>query len=109
MNISFLDRRAWLLAGLFLVNSAAVAEAPKNSGAAAAKCVSVSGVLLAKQTNAGWRPLQAGASVPSGTALVGLPRAELSSISGDVHLRLLADIGQRGPFPVLETGITLHD
>jgi hypothetical protein len=47
--------------------------------------------------------------VPSGTLLVGMPRAELVPNSGAVQLRLLADIGQRGPFPVLEAGVILHD
>src|SRR5437588_7451 len=109
MNIPSFGRWACLLAGLLFVNSAAAAESPKNSGAAAAKCASVSGVLLAKQPGASWKAVQAGATVPSGTVLVGAPRAELTSISGAIQVRLLADIGQRGPFPVLETGITLHD
>src|SRR4051812_38292271 len=101
MNIQFCGRQCWLLAGLLVANSAAADDAPKNSGAAAAKCVSVSGVLLAKQTSGTWKAVQAGAALPSGTVLVALPRAELTSMSGGIQVRLLADIGQRGPFPVL--------
>jgi hypothetical protein len=109
MNISFRGRPGWIVAGLLLTAGAAAGDTPKDSGKPAAKCVAVSGVLLAKQADGAWKSVPAGASVPSGAALVGMPRAELAPGSGDIQLRLLADVGQRGPFPVLEAGVILHD
>src|SRR5262249_53911217 len=38
----------------------------------------------------------------------GLPKAELVSPTG-VKASLLADIGHHGPFPMLESAVTLHD
>ena len=38
---------------------------------------------------------------------VALPRADLVSSNDAVKMSLLADVGQRGPYPVLEAGITL--
>jgi hypothetical protein len=103
------SRRCWLLIGLLWAQTAAADEAPKDSGKPAAKCASVAGVLLGKEKDGTWRPIKAGAVVPSGTLLVGMPRAELMPVSGAIQVRLLADIGQRGPFPVLEAGVILHD
>ena len=99
-----------LLIGVFAPAGPARADqAIKDSGQAAAKCVSVSGILLEKQAASPWKPVTTGTELRSGTTLVGLPRAELVSASGGVLVRLLADIGQRGPLPVLEAGLKLHD
>jgi hypothetical protein len=109
MNIAPSVRHLWMLAGLFLVPTAAADEPAKNSGKPAAKSVSVSGLLLAHEPAGAWKPLLGGAAVPSGSLLVGMPRVELVSNSGAVALGMLADVGNRGPFPVLESAIILHD
>ena len=109
MHLSTGSHFACLLIGLLLTPVAADADAPKDSGTTAAKCASVSGVLLAKEPDGKWKSVQAGADVPSGVLVVGMPRVELTSPAGDVKLLLLADVGDRGPFPVLEAGIVLHD
>jgi hypothetical protein len=98
---------ASLLLGLLALQNSG--DAPKDSGKPAAKCVSVSGLLLEKQTGGTWKPVNAGESLPSGSLLVGMPHVDLVSPSGAVQVRLLADTGQRGPFPVLEAGVILHD
>ncbi len=92
-----------------LLGQSAWAEQPKDSGAVAAKCVSVAGILLNKEANHGWKPVKVGDALHSGALVIGLPRSELISPSGALQVRMLADIGNRGPFPVLEAGLTLHD
>ncbi len=109
MHLSTGSHFACLLIGLLLTPVSANAETPKDSGTAAAKCVSVSGVLLAQGADGKWQAVRTGESVPSGRLLVGMPRAELTSPAGDVKLLMLADIANRGMFPVLEAGVILHD
>ena len=109
MNTSSVCWQSLLFAGLLCPSTIAAAEAPKDSGKPAAKCSSVSGILLIKDSGGTWKPVKAGAALPSGSLLVGMPRVELTSLSEGVQLRLLADVGQRGPFPVLEAGVILHD
>ena len=84
-------------------------EPLKDSGKVATKCVSVAGVLFEQQADKSWKPVKAGEELASGALLVGLPRVEFVSGSGAVKGKLLADVGKRGPFPVLEGGIILHD
>ncbi|MCI0464464.1 MAG: hypothetical protein L0Z62_46620, partial [Gemmataceae bacterium] len=43
-----------------------------------------------------------------GSLMVALPRAEFQSRTGSVAMVLLADVGNRGPLPVLEAGVKLH-
>jgi hypothetical protein len=109
MNIASLTWPTWLSAALLLAGTTTAAEVPKNSGKPAATCVSAAGVLLVKQADGTWKATQVGGAVPSGSLVVGMPRADLVSASGTVHACLLADIAKRGPYPVLETAIVLHD
>ena len=114
MNTPLFYRRFLLFVSLVLIITWATgvlpaAEAPKNSGQPAAKCINVSGLLLNKEAGGTWKSVSAGQALASGTVLVGMPRVEIMSLTGDVQLRLLADVGQRGPFPVLESGVILHD
>lgn len=107
-------RNTWLgclliIAVFGIATSSRGGQPSKDSGRTAAKCVSINGILLEKRDGGAWKSVQAGAELPSGTTLVGLPRAELVSASGGVLIHLLADIGQRGPLPVLESGLKLHD
>lgn len=67
----------------------------------------VHGVLLTR-TDGKWRPLEKGQPAPADADLVALPDAALVSGDGTVELDMKADIGHRGPLPVLESAITLH-
>jgi hypothetical protein len=97
---------ALLLVGILLAQIPT--DLPKDSGKPAVKWVSVSGVLLERQGGS-WKAVKPGDSLASGVLTVGMPHVDLLSLSGVVQVRLLADIGQRGPFPVLEAGATFHD
>jgi hypothetical protein len=77
--------------------------------AAPAKVTAVAGTLLQRTAGPTWQSLRPGDEVRAEKTLVGLPRADLLSRNGAVQLTLLADVGQRGPFPVLEAGVVLHD
>jgi len=79
-----------------------------QAGQSPATCVAVDGALLAKTGDMHWRSVKANDDVPAGALLVALPKAELASRNGAVGIHLLADIGQRGPFPVLESAVILH-
>ncbi len=94
---------------LALLASAAPAQPPKDSGAPAAKCTASAGAVFLKAPDATWKPVSAGENLPSGRLVVGLPKAEFIGSSGAVKGALLADIGQHGPFPVLESAVILHD
>jgi hypothetical protein len=84
-------------------------EPVKDSGKPAAKCGPVSGVLFLRDSAKTWKAVKEGDMLPSGALLVGMPRAEIESASSTVKVKLLADVGQRGPYPVLEAGVVLHD
>lgn len=79
------------------------------AGEPAARVKSVAGVLLARSAaDATWHTSAAQKSLAAGTTVIAMPRSELVSGNGAVQLNLLADIGKRGPLPVLETAVTLH-
>ncbi|MFO0964120.1 MAG: hypothetical protein U0793_00850 [Gemmataceae bacterium] len=86
-----------------LVLSPAIADA----GETKVRCDVVEGALLAKETG-GWRALSKGDAAPLGVPVVALPGAQLSGADGAVTVKLMADIGQRGPLPALEAGVVLH-
>jgi hypothetical protein len=73
-----------------------------------ARCETVDGALLAYAGSKGWQPVKAGDALRAGTFLVALPKAEVVSPNGGVKLTMLADVGQRGPLPVLESAILLN-
>jgi hypothetical protein len=105
--------RAWrLTAGLVAVALLAPADTARagenKAGAGVAKCVSVAGALLQRQGDKGWRPVAAKDALPAEALLVALPKAEIESANGAVRLAMLADVGRRGPFPVLESAVALH-
>src|SRR6185503_12854854 len=64
----------------------------------------VSGILL-DRVDGGWGSLKAGSALPKNKLVVALFRSELRSANDAVGLSLIADVGQRGPFPVLEAAI----
>jgi hypothetical protein len=73
-----------------------------------AKCVSAPGALLKQEDGKPWQPVRPDGEVRAGDLLVALPRADLLSQDGAVEVLLLADVGHRGPFPVLETAVRLR-
>src|SRR5262245_36207114 len=92
-----------LLGASLLLGTRALA----GEAGAAGKVLAVHGTLLARG-DGGWAALKADAPVSGATSLVALFGAEIGSANGAVELRLLADVGQRGPLPVLEAGVTLR-
>lgn len=104
-----------LTAGLIALSALAAGTASARAGepkgrpaVGAGKCVSVAGVLLERAGEGRWRAVSPKETLPPDTLLVALPRAEIDSADGAVRLVLLADVGQRGPYPVLESGVILH-
>jgi hypothetical protein len=85
------------------------AQATGRNQAAVADCTAVAGALLEKTAPGSWQPLKAGAEVPAGKLLLALPRADLRSRNGAVELMLVADVGKRGPYPVLESAAAVND
>ena len=67
----------------------------------AGKVSAVHGTLL-ERGEGSWQALKAGATVKGGATLVALFAAELRSPNDALDVRLVADIGQRGPLPVIE-------
>src|SRR4051812_33793639 len=82
---------------------------PQKDGTTVAKVIVVDGALLGRTTTtADWQPFKTGTAVSAGTLLVALPDAQLLSPNGAVRLRMLADLGKRGPFPVFESAVRLN-
>lgn len=96
----------WLaatLAGCILGPSSSAQEA------GAFQCIAVKGTLLGR-ADGGWQSLKANASIaPPRTTLIALFEADLKCSSGGVALKMLGDIGQFGPLPVLDTAIRVLD
>jgi len=82
---------------------------PGAAAASVAACGPVAGVLLARATpGAAWRFVDEKDPIPAEALLVALPDATLFSASGTVQVNMIADIGQRGPLPVFESAVRLH-
>ncbi len=84
------------------IGSAAESHQPGS----VAKCVSAPGALL-HHVKGEWLPVKTGDELGAGGLLVALPQGELLSANGAVQLRMIVDVTQRGPFPVLETAVEL--
>jgi hypothetical protein len=74
----------------------------------AAQNTAVHGALLMRTKAGGWQSVAANAEIPADRQLVALFGAEFTSDNEAVQLRLVADVGQRGPFPVLEASVRFH-
>lgn len=68
----------------------------------------VHGALLASGKAESWESLTPTTGVPADRLLVALFGAEFRSLNGAVEARMVADVGQRGPFPVLEAALQFH-
>jgi hypothetical protein len=73
-----------------------------------AKCTAVAGALLTPAAKGAWTSVAVGSDVPVDKLLVAFFGAEFQSADGAVSAKVVADIGQRGPFPVLEAALRFH-
>lgn len=100
------DRRSLLIVfSLFLLPAPLLAQ---GKSSAAVKCTAVHGALLGRSTPGAWESLPAGAEIEGDRPVVALFGAAFQSLNGAVEARLVADVGQRGPFPVLEAAAAFH-
>jgi hypothetical protein len=94
---------------LYLCLGAGTLPAPVGAQPApAAQVGKVDGALLMRTPKRAWQALASGAAIPDGALVVALPQAELVAPDGAVQALMLADLGQRTAFPVLESAFTLH-
>lgn len=66
------------------------------------------GMLLMPAKNGAWETLAANSKVPADRLIVALFGGEFQSADGSVDAKVLADVGMRGPFPVLEAAVKFH-
>ena len=71
-------------------------------------CTQIHGALLSRASTKDWQALRAESAVPKDALLVALFGADFRSSNKAVEARMLADVGQRGPFPVLEAAVRFH-
>ncbi len=74
----------------------------------AARCTAVTGALMTPAAKNSWARLDAKSDIAADALLIAFFGAEFHSPNGAVNARLVADVGQRGPFPVLEAAIRFH-
>jgi hypothetical protein len=77
-------------------------------GNASVRCTKVHGALLMRGQSGGWQSVASGADVPENRLMVAIFGAEFHSANDAIEMRLLADVGQRGPFPVLEAAVRFN-
>jgi hypothetical protein len=94
---------------LFMLAAALASVAvPASASAQAAHVGKVDGALLVREGTGQWKPLRMGDVVPDEKLVIALPQAEIVAPNGAVHALLLADVGHRTAYPVLEAGLALH-
>jgi len=74
----------------------------------AGQCTAVQGALFTSAGKGAWKNVAPKGDVPVDQLLIALFGAEFKSANGGVEARVLADVGQRGPFPVLEAALRFH-
>lgn len=74
----------------------------------AARCTAVEGALLMADKAGTWEAIAAKSDVAADRLLVAMFGAELTSPDGAVQAKLIADVGQRGPFASFETRVRFH-
>jgi hypothetical protein len=93
------------LAATIQMPAEATAQGEKSAGV---RCVAVEGALLTQTAKGQWVSVAAKSDVPAEKLLVALFGAEFNAPGGGVNARVVADVGQRGPFPVLEAALRFH-
>src|SRR5260370_3747455 len=108
LNTRFRRWTVSIVLALWALLSFHEAALAKERGNASVRCTKVHGASLMRAQSGGWQSVASEADVPENRLLVALFGAEFRSCNGAIEMRLLADVGQRGPFPVLETAIRFH-
>lgn len=102
-------RIAVLLAVLGL-SSAIRVEAGTKLQPIVARCGPIPGVLLGKSASgADWQFIREDEPIRKDTLLVALPDAKVYSGNKAVTMTMLADVGMRGPLPVYESAVKVHE
>jgi hypothetical protein len=108
LNTQFRDRTVSIVLAFCALLSFHEAALAQDRGSATARCMKVHGALLMPAQSGGWQSVASEADVPADRLMVALFGAEFRSGNDAIEMRLLADVGQRGPFPVLEAAVRFH-
>jgi hypothetical protein len=98
----------WSLALSWLLCGPSAGSVPAQDVKAAARCTGINGALLMQGEKGQWTSVAAPSDVVADRFLVALFGADFTSPGSGVEARLVADVGQRGPFPVLEAAAAFH-
>ena len=104
-------RRMWWTASslILFLTIGVCTEAGQQAAAPVATCGPVAGVLMERAApGANWRFVDEKDAIPADALLVALPDATLYSENKHVRLKMVADIGHRGPLPVFESAVRIH-
>lgn len=86
------------------------AAGPFGERKAVATSTGADGTLLRQETAGGpWKAVAEGEAVHTGDLLIGLPGAGLRTRDGSATVRLVEDLEQRSPMPLVETALRLKD
>jgi hypothetical protein len=107
------DRFNRRVAGLMLLTGAALlarqeAVCAQPGKPVAARCAAVEGALVVRTKEGTWESVATNSVVPVDRLVVALFGADFRSRNDAVEARMIADVGQRGPFPVLEAAVRFH-
>ena len=108
LNIRFRGWTVCIVLALWALLSFHEAALAEERGNATVRCTKVHGALLMRAQSGGWQSVASEADVPENRLMVALFGAEFRSGNDAIEMRLLADVGQRGPFPVLEAAVRFH-
>jgi hypothetical protein len=108
LNTRFRRWTVSIVLALWALLSFHEAALSKERGNASVRCTKVHGALLMRAHSGGWQSVASEADVPENRLMVALFGAEFRSGNDAIEMRLLADVGQRGPFPVLEAAVRFH-
>ena len=109
---SVIRAAALLAACLSFGPSRAAAQEQKQEKpqVAVGKCREIPGALIERdKAGAPWKLLKSDDAVLSEALLIALPEAQIVSNNGAVQLIMMADISRRGPLPVLESAVRIHE
>jgi hypothetical protein len=96
------------LVALLVVLGTAGPRAQAQDAKTGAQVTKVDGVLLMAAKSGEWQSVAAKTDAPLERRLVALFGAEFQAANGAAQMRLVADVGERGLFPVLESAVQIH-
>ena len=95
---------------LLLAASAIRVEAGDKRQPIVARCGPVPGVLVGKSAPAAkWQFIREDEPIRKDMLLIALPDAKIYSGNKAVTMTMLADVGHRGPLPVFESAVVVHE